>query len=74
MTHRAKYLYVAKGIILGDPDTNPMNMILVDQPDGTWRRANGADLTAIGNRFPRFFRTLRELAEERTEDDDTTWP
>lgn len=52
-----RYLYVEEGTLLGDPDFDPRGLLLAEQPDGSWRRASGDDLTEIHARFPNFIRS-----------------
>ena len=40
-----------------------VHLFLVEQPDGSWRKATGADLVAIHGRFPGFLTSLRSVAE-----------
>ena len=56
-----RFLFVDRGKMLGDPNTNPAGMLLVELTDGrTWRRATGEDIRYVIDHFPGWFRLLRE--------------
>ena len=56
-----RFLFVDRGKMLGDPNTNPAGMLLVELTDGrTWRRATAEDIRYVIDHFPGWFRFLRE--------------
>ncbi|MCY4502746.1 MAG: hypothetical protein OXE57_14415 [Alphaproteobacteria bacterium] len=56
-----RYLYIeayAEGVkLFGAQGDIEEPMLLVEQPDGSWRKAMGPDIVAMSNEFPNFFRS-----------------
>ena len=56
-----RYLYVENGQYLGKSGERVRRLLLVEQPDGSWRKISGKDLVELHERFPNFLKSLEPL-------------
>ena len=72
MNELPRYLFVDKGQYLGKSGEDIRNLLLVEQPDGSWRELSGKELWEFQGRHPNFLRELRtEMEYEESMEQET---
>lgn len=61
MTQAPRYLYAETYRTFGREDQWNDHLLLIEQPDGSWRRLTGQELIALHDRYPALFGSSRHL-------------